>query len=79
MQQRRTIMQKITVNAFFLETGFSLRILALIKFATTSKLSETLHNFSYLQFFCPGKGSYKICSVLICLNYCTVYMFYAVL
>ena len=75
MQQRRSIMQKITVNAFFLETGFSLRILALIKFATTSKLSETLHNFSYLQFFCPGKGSYKICIVLICLNHCTVYMF----
>lgn len=55
MQQRRSVVQKITVNAFFRETGFSLRILALIEFATTSNISETLHNFSYLQFFCPGK------------------------
>ena len=31
--------------AFFLETDFSWRTLAVIKFSTTSKLSETLHNF----------------------------------
>ena len=31
--------------AFFLETDFSQRTLVVIKFSTTSKLSETLHNF----------------------------------
>ena len=29
----------------FLETDFSPRTLAVIEFSTTSKLSETLHNF----------------------------------
>ena len=32
-------------RALFLETDFSQRTLAVIKFSTTSKLSETLHNF----------------------------------
>ena len=32
-------------NAFFLETDFSQRTLVVIKSSTTSKLSETLHNF----------------------------------
>ena len=31
--------------AFFLETDFSQRTLVVIKFSTTSKLSQTLHNF----------------------------------
>ena len=31
--------------AFFVETDFSQRTLVVIKFSTTSKLSETLHNF----------------------------------
>ena len=31
--------------AFFLETDFSQRTLVVIKFSTTPKLSETLHNF----------------------------------
>ena len=31
--------------AFFLETDFSQRTLVVIKFSTTSKLSETLLNF----------------------------------
>ena len=32
-------------DTFFLETDFSRRALAVIKFSTTSKLSKTLHNF----------------------------------
>ena len=31
--------------AFFLKSDFSQRSLVVIKFSTTSKLSETLHNF----------------------------------
>ena len=31
--------------AFFLETDLSQRTLVVIKFSTTPKLSETLHNF----------------------------------
>ena len=31
--------------AFFLETDFSQKTLVVIKFSTTPKLSETLHNF----------------------------------
>ena len=43
MQHRRSTRKKIM--HFFLETDFSLKTLAVIKFSTTSKLSETLHNF----------------------------------